>query len=211
MHRDQLVIESPCPADFSAMDGDARRRFCGQCSKHVHDLSAMAAADAEALVREEDDLCVRYEVDGAGEVVHRPQSRRLMRWAASAMMLAAGPAIASSAPAPVDDASGPTLLERVGAKVSGVLGLSQPEPAVVGQLMAVPPEPPPQIMGGLVRVDPESEVEVEPLDRVWHGTIETEVDGRPEPTVDPEPPRMKMGKIAYRAPELVVAPTADVD
>jgi hypothetical protein len=47
---DRVVIKTPCKQSWAAMAGDDRKRFCGQCQKHVYDLSAMTAAEAEALL-----------------------------------------------------------------------------------------------------------------------------------------------------------------
>ena len=65
-----LRIETPCPADWAAMVGDDRRRFCQGCKKHVHDLSAMPRAEAERLVCESaGDLCIRMTLEADGRVV----------------------------------------------------------------------------------------------------------------------------------------------
>lgn len=60
-----------CPRRFADMtrDGD-HTRFCGQCAKSVHDLSAMSRAEAARLLAGGDDLCVRY-LHVEGRVVHR--------------------------------------------------------------------------------------------------------------------------------------------
>ena len=53
-------VASACNADWEKMVGDDRTRFCGSCRKNVYNLSAMTAAEAEALLREkEGDLCAR--------------------------------------------------------------------------------------------------------------------------------------------------------
>jgi hypothetical protein len=58
---DHIKVASPCHASWDEMSGDDRARFCGQCGKHVYNLSAMSQADAEALVnRTEGRLCVRF-------------------------------------------------------------------------------------------------------------------------------------------------------
>ncbi|MEK6260496.1 MAG: hypothetical protein AABP62_17905 [Planctomycetota bacterium] len=57
---DNIRIASPCSADWSAMVGDDRSRFCGSCQKHVYNLSAMTADEATQLIRERDgNLCGR--------------------------------------------------------------------------------------------------------------------------------------------------------
>lgn len=54
-------IASPCHARWGHMVGDERARFCGECSKHVYNLSALTAEEAAALIREkEGQLCARF-------------------------------------------------------------------------------------------------------------------------------------------------------
>lgn len=56
-----LKVASPCSADWGAMAGDERKRFCGDCRLHVYNLSEMTKYDAENLLRlSEGRLCVRY-------------------------------------------------------------------------------------------------------------------------------------------------------
>jgi len=95
MHRDDVIIPSPCSADWSEMRGDARRRLCELCDQHVHDLSAMTERRARAVMAEP-EVCVRYLHAPSGEIVHRPPSR-LRRWAMAAALVTALPAAASPA------------------------------------------------------------------------------------------------------------------
>lgn len=56
-----LRVASPCSADWNAMAGDERKRFCGDCKLNVYNLSGMTRYDAEHLLRlSEGRLCVRY-------------------------------------------------------------------------------------------------------------------------------------------------------
>lgn len=56
-----LKIASPCSADWNAMEGNERKRFCGECKLNVYNLSGMTSYDAENLLRNsEGRLCVRY-------------------------------------------------------------------------------------------------------------------------------------------------------
>src|SRR5262249_41437362 len=56
----QLIIPTPCRADWDAMTGDDRVRFCSSCGKHVYNLSAMESDEAEGLLRDEGGkLCAR--------------------------------------------------------------------------------------------------------------------------------------------------------
>lgn len=56
---DNIRIASPCDADWDDMIGNERKRFCAECSKDVFNLSAMTGAEAEALLTEKNNLCVR--------------------------------------------------------------------------------------------------------------------------------------------------------
>jgi hypothetical protein len=69
---DVLDVTSPCPVAWDSMQGDAQVRFCRQCQHHVYDLSALAQADAESLIREKETrLCARF--------FRRPDGRILTR------------------------------------------------------------------------------------------------------------------------------------
>lgn len=58
---DNLKVASPCSADWNAMAGDDRKRFCGECKLNVYNLSGMTRYDAEHLLRlSEGRLCIRY-------------------------------------------------------------------------------------------------------------------------------------------------------
>jgi hypothetical protein len=68
-----LPIARPCDASFAAMEGDAQRRHCAECDKHVHDLSARTEDEARALLRAArgTTLCVRFARDALGNVRFR--------------------------------------------------------------------------------------------------------------------------------------------
>ena len=56
-----LVVPKPCHAEWSAMSGDERKRFCGECGKHVYNLSAMTASEAQKFADETQGReCVAY-------------------------------------------------------------------------------------------------------------------------------------------------------
>lgn len=65
-----LKVASPCSADWEAMSGDNRKRFCGDCQLNVYNLSGMTKYDAENLLRNsEGRLCVRYFQRADGTVL----------------------------------------------------------------------------------------------------------------------------------------------
>jgi len=99
--RFRLRVASPCTADWSAMQGDDRVRFCGQCEKNVYNISALTHGEAEELIREkEGKLCVRFyqRTDGTVLTADCPWGRRRRRrrhvvmiaGAAAGLMVAAG-------------------------------------------------------------------------------------------------------------------------
>jgi len=58
---DHVSVAAPCPADWNQMVGSERVRFCGQCNRHVYNLSGISKTAAEALLAStEDRLCIRY-------------------------------------------------------------------------------------------------------------------------------------------------------
>jgi hypothetical protein len=58
---DQIKLASPCPAQWSEMNGDARARFCSQCNLNVYNLSEMTRQEATAFVsKAEGRLCVKF-------------------------------------------------------------------------------------------------------------------------------------------------------
>ncbi|MBL9106816.1 MAG: hypothetical protein JNL82_38230 [Myxococcales bacterium] len=97
MRSRRVAIESPCHESWDAMEGDAERRFCGVCEKHVHNLSAMNHDDAQALLSRTADehLCVRYSAESDGTIRFRDLvpmarlTRGIKRVAFAAAMLAA--------------------------------------------------------------------------------------------------------------------------
>jgi len=63
-----LRILTPCQADWNEMTGDDREKFCAQCQKNVHDVSAMTRAEASALLAAGNPICVRFYRDADGNV-----------------------------------------------------------------------------------------------------------------------------------------------
>lgn len=65
-----IEVATPCHASWGAMTGDYHSRFCGECQRHVYNLSEMTRAGAEALIREkEGSLCVRFYRRADGTVL----------------------------------------------------------------------------------------------------------------------------------------------
>lgn len=178
-----LRIASPCKADWDAMAGDERVRFCGQCEKNVYNLSGMRRDEAEALVRGvEGSICVRLYKRDDGTVltsdcpegVSRKRRRRLALVAGSGA-LAAASAVASfgrsagggwaggvsmgEAPGAIGGAlEVPTPLETIGQAPAGRKG-SDDAGAIVGEWAAGPPPKPVHsrpLRGAAVRLTPKT-------------------------------------------------------
>lgn len=100
---DRISIASPCSADWNQMQGDDRRRFCGECRLHVHDLSRMSEGEAAALLQQAGPgrVCVRFYRRADGRVLTRDCPvglRQKLRWAvarAIALWLCVGSAVAA--------------------------------------------------------------------------------------------------------------------
>ena len=57
-----IEIPNPCPMLWENLDGEGRKRFCQDCGKHVHDLSALTRVEAEELLTQTDaKICISYE------------------------------------------------------------------------------------------------------------------------------------------------------
>jgi hypothetical protein len=77
----QLAFECPMRWEKLGLCGDAedRKRFCSQCQKHVHNLSAMTRPEAERLLAASTTpICIRVELDAQGRAVHRPGLSRAL-------------------------------------------------------------------------------------------------------------------------------------
>ncbi|HEY0457930.1 MAG TPA: ankyrin repeat domain-containing protein [Pyrinomonadaceae bacterium] len=58
---DSIEVKSPCSADWNAMTGSERVRFCSHCNLSVNNISTLTRKQAMRLVRESRGrICVRY-------------------------------------------------------------------------------------------------------------------------------------------------------
>lgn len=149
---DSIRIASPCTADWNAMVGDDRQRFCQQCQLHVHDLGAMTAAEAEAFLRGSSGrVCARFRRRADGRILTRDCPVGLRARLRGAWLRAA--ALASA------------LLALVGCKGSRGEGCGPNPPApgtvevplmgdVVGPELQGEVEPNPEIMGRIALPQP---------------------------------------------------------
>jgi len=78
-----IEVSGPCPADWDAMSLVDGGRFCSQCQRVVHDLSAMTSSEVHDLIcREAGRLCVRFEraEDGAAKTLDYQPIDGRRRW-----------------------------------------------------------------------------------------------------------------------------------
>ena len=63
-------ISKPCSEKWSDMQGDDLKRYCAQCNRHVHNLSAMSERKRAAYIRRAGRrLCIAYVQKPNGTVV----------------------------------------------------------------------------------------------------------------------------------------------
>lgn len=134
-----LPIVERCGADWEAMAGDERRRFCGACEREVVHLSRMTADEALAMLERHvgGRVCVRYTVDAGGRVKFvepRPRPPASAAVALATVLLAACTGF-------VDDEREPVAPEAGGVcsladEAAGLCPREEPPPA--------PPERPPE-------------------------------------------------------------------
>jgi len=153
-----IQIRTPCPKRWDDLQGDERKRFCSECSLHVHNSAALTRREAEALVAgAQERVCMRLECDPSGAPVFREtRVAQLKRWALTAgtALLAACHGGRAPAPAPAPAAPPVTAPAPMG-------GVSAPEPTM-GKVyvpeklgdVAAPPRQPLETLGEAVQTEP---------------------------------------------------------
>ena len=109
---DGAHVREPCTAEWDAMVGDDRIRFCASCRKDVYDLSAFTADEAEVRLRGASGrVCIIVERDEKGRTLTadrlpaRRPLRRLATIAAAASVAIGAGACGKSELTPAPDAS----------------------------------------------------------------------------------------------------------
>ena len=141
---ERVAIASPCSADWDAMTGDERTRFCQQCEKHVYDLSAMSAEEAEALLREKGgDACLRIyrRADGTVLTADCPVGVRTKRRRRAVASLVGGGMVAAGALLALARSQPPIAVAPIGVAVAPVAtdAASATDPAVAVTTRLNPP------------------------------------------------------------------------
>lgn len=73
----RLRISSPCPQNWSAMEGNDQTRHCKICATNVHNLAAMPAGEARVLLSQnKGKACLRITRNPAGEILTRDSDEK---------------------------------------------------------------------------------------------------------------------------------------
>lgn len=155
MRSQDIEIPEPCHADWDAMRPEDKGRYCLECSKTVHDLSAMTKDEARDFLRRSgcNDVCVSYQHHEDGTLVFReaaprpapvvPLARLRRPRSVAAAVAGAGMAMALAACAPHGDAPAQRYAEEAPAfEVPGVV-----IPIGVEEKREPPRIPPPAVEG----------------------------------------------------------------
>lgn len=137
----RIGVASPCSVDWDTMTGDERARFCGQCEKHVYNLSEMTRKEAENLVlKSEGKTCVRFYLRKDGTIMTEdcPLGLRVIKAGIRRISVAAA-AVASllvslfPTAANADDKNTPAPVKK-----------ADEHPRMMGEMVALPQETPAQ-------------------------------------------------------------------
>lgn len=183
---DTIAIATPCSADWSAMSGDDRARFCGSCQLNVYDLSAMTRREAEELIAaREGRVCVRLHRRADGTVLTRDcpvgvRAVRDSRMRRVRSMIAAATALVAGA----------FGVEASSSSLDPIMGKMAPVTEETSDTTQGDREPPPDeddngysvIMGGLMPAPEMGEVAAQ--DAVSDSTDVVEAPGDDAPVVD---------------------------
>jgi hypothetical protein len=131
---DQIRVANPCPKSWEELSGDGASRFCAHCNRHVHNLSAMPADEAQRLVCAWAGwLCVAYVPDAQGGVTtleYREQKQPRYGWKLVAAVAGLG-GITSGLLTAIYRPKPPPPAPMVLGKVA--------RPMVMGEMMVPPP------------------------------------------------------------------------
>lgn len=81
MDQSLLKVKQRCPVGWESMQGDDKRRFCGQCQKYVHNVSALNQKERQALTTGDGlQECVYYIENSRGEIADLSLLVTFRRW-----------------------------------------------------------------------------------------------------------------------------------
>lgn len=79
-----VKIATPCPMQWSDMEGTGRVRFCTRCSLNVHDFAGLDSEEARQLLRAGGRICARLFVRADGTILTKDCPKgypRALLWA----------------------------------------------------------------------------------------------------------------------------------
>lgn len=190
MRKQQVEVVTPCGVEWNSLARRGNARFCGECSKLVHDLSSMKEEAARALLRtSKENLCVRYLYDATGQIHFAqapivPLGRLAWRKVARAAVLSApvllqacGGADAGPFRSDFDDFCTPTTASSSTARPTSTTedgGVPSASSSEVPDPCAAPTEPFPTVSAEPSATQPE----------VAHSTTEQNAGSTDEPFTD---------------------------
>lgn len=147
---ESIKVASPCSADWEAMVGNNRQRFCGQCKLNVYNLSGMTRQEAEnLLMNSEGRLCARFfrRTDGTiitqdcpvGWQAIRQRMSKVWTAVASVLITAVGSigvtSYLSQADTLVSETNGPVMISPQNQPVMGDIAMEEnSDPATMGNV-----------------------------------------------------------------------------
>lgn len=201
-----LRIQTPCPKSWGELSGDDRKRFCSQCSLHVHNAAELTRREAEDLVQASDGrVCMRMVVDEQGQPQFRPEplptpksplQKLGLAFAAGGLIAACQPSRSTEGP---QDPTPPSY-EPV------AVNQSEPDEEILGDAVVMgvvapehDPEAPPVFGPGILIADPQPSQGAEILGKVH---------AHPPAGADPnaEPPLEMLGEVI--APDTMEEPSS---
>ena len=145
----QIKINTPCPMNWDEMDGNASRRFCGHCQKHVHNFEEMDAKSVTELLNSVSSICAKVRRQADGSIITKETRISRRNWFARLGGLAASIAVlltlggcresaddVTGLVAPPTTVEAPVLLGEVDGSELGDVVMVQPE-----VIMEQPEEP----------------------------------------------------------------------
>ncbi len=99
----KVSFPEPCTEQWDAMTPRGCNRHCASCDKIIHNLEALTVEQAEALLEQNDEVCVRARVapDGTVRTANgiSPSSRRIVAAIGASLTLATAACQTSGTPA----------------------------------------------------------------------------------------------------------------
>ena len=103
-----VSLKFNCPAKWSAMEDCGSSRFCQQCEKQVHEISALSEEEAQGVISTP-DTCVRFEVNAQGQILTRSGFSTALIFGSAIAMGCGESTTASTTSSPPTTTSPPTL------------------------------------------------------------------------------------------------------